>query len=122
MMLPVGEIRDQERLGLGPFASPILFDIPGTGAHIVEEPFALRGIGNQAAKRCIRVVMNKNLTNVENDMLDGCHSTFLLLANASGMAAAMAFFMTVGNASSANFSTLTHQPSELVCLCTPLAV
>jgi hypothetical protein len=64
----VGVLGDQQRFGGFPCATAILFDVPGAGADIVEEPFALGGIGDEPALGDIRVVMDKHLADVEDDV------------------------------------------------------
>src|SRR4051794_30202784 len=79
MLLAVGKIGDQQSFSLRPYPSPILFYIPLVCADVVEEPFALSSIGNDIQEGGIRVIVNKNHANVENDMLDLCHPNFFSL-------------------------------------------
>ncbi|MNL44053.1 hypothetical protein D3C87_1665970 [compost metagenome] len=44
------------------------------GADILEEPLALFGIGNDARKRQVGIVVNENLADIEDDVVDlVCH-------------------------------------------------
>ncbi|ENN89095.1 hypothetical protein RHSP_01265 [Rhizobium freirei PRF 81] len=59
---------NQQRLCLFPGAAAILLDVPVMRAHIGEEPFALGGVGNDAAVGNVRIVMDEDLADIENDM------------------------------------------------------
>ncbi len=92
----------------------ILLDVPVMGADILEEFGARICIGNQLHETQMRVVVDQHLADIEDDMLDclrHCLPLVLDDENASGIATAITFFMTLGKASSPSFSTGTHQPS-----------
>jgi hypothetical protein len=62
---------DQQGFGIGPGTTAVLLDVPVMGADILEEPLALGRIGNETAERNIRIVMDENFSDVENDMING---------------------------------------------------
>jgi len=95
-----------------PGSPAILFDIPCAGADILQEPTPFRRIGNNIEIGEFGIVMDKNPADVEDDVPDGTAQRFFLFPlKASGMAAVIAFFMTVGNASSESSVGRDHQPS-----------
>ncbi len=96
MLFPVRMVFQQQGFGIRPFATAILLQIPVMGADILEEPGAFGIVRDQAAIGDMRIVMNENLADIENNMIDLAHETFLLLedccvfsafaANANGIA------------------------------------
>ncbi len=70
----VGMHGEQLRLGLFPGAAAILLDVPGRGADIVEEPFALRFVGDQPAEGQVGIVVDQHLADVEDDVADFGHA------------------------------------------------
>ncbi|MDT4852738.1 hypothetical protein FQZ97_869800 [compost metagenome] len=108
---------DQQCFGIFPTATAILLNIPGTGADILQEPAALGGIRDHIKVSELRIIMQQHFADIEDDVLDWSgQRLFLPRLKASGMAAEMAFFMTVGSASSSNSEGEDHQPSLVVCL------
>lgn len=92
MLLTVRVLFDQQRFGLRPCAAAVLLDVPVMGADIGEEPGALRFIRDEAAEGKMRIVMNKDFADIENDMsYVGGHGHPLDVLNARGIAAAIAF-------------------------------
>lgn len=82
----------QQGFGLRPGAAAVLLDVPVMSADIGEEPVALGLVRDEAAERKMRIVMNKDFADVENDMsYVGGHGHPLDVLNARGIAAAIAF-------------------------------
>ena len=101
----VGMLGDQQRLGLFPGPAAILLDVPVMRADIVEEPFALVLVRDQPAERQVRdrsgsapCRCRRRCGGFRSCCPLQCGRGFLV---APGMAASIAFFMTVGRASPA---------------------
>ncbi len=113
---------DQQGFRIFPTATAILFDIPGTRADVFQKPTTFGGIRDRVKISELRIIMQQHSANIENDVFDWTgQRLFLPRLKASGMAAVMAFFMTVGRASSSNSEGEDHQPSLVVCLAISLA-
>ncbi len=103
---------DQEFFRFLPASAAILLDIPCTGADVFQKPTPFRSIGNDIQIGQLRIIVDQDLADIEDDVLDGTAQWFLPpCLKASGMAAVIAFFMTVGSASSESSSGRDHHPS-----------